>query len=192
MKEILSWESLVPRLAFRPVHTFGNGILFEEQECGNGSSGLAEPCFMSCLHEMLCGLRLWGKLICLSTPMPACTPYVKKKKADPKCDFSISLWGRSQKKNTTPKGQKGRERKDSKYSASLQLHLISRCCDLVAFLLWPDVRNSVVKPLCSALAGCFSWQQKEPAWHCHQQPGAAEGWQQKAGDPHAHACKHGS
>lgn len=58
MKEILSWGSLVPRLAFRPIHTFGNGIVFEERECDNGSGGVAEPCFMSCLHEMLCGLRL--------------------------------------------------------------------------------------------------------------------------------------
>lgn len=96
-KEILSWGSLLPRLACRTLSTFGNGIVFEKQERGNGSGGFAEPCFMSCLHEMLCGLRLWGKLVCLSTPKPACTPSVKKKKNNPKCDFSISLWGRSQK-----------------------------------------------------------------------------------------------
>lgn len=58
--------------------------------------------------------------------------------------------------------QKGREEKDSKYLASPQLYLSSKCHDLEAFLPWPDVRsgNAVVKlmvlPLLNAFLGSRS------------------------------------
>lgn len=72
-------------------------------------------------------------------------------------------------KNMMLKDQNRREQKDSKYPASPQLHSISRCCDLVAFFLWPDVRSAALwlNPMFTT-AGCFSWQQKKPAWHCHR------------------------
>ena len=52
-KETLSRGSLLPRLAFRPLATYGNGLFFEERGCRKGSGGLAEPCFTSCLLEAL-------------------------------------------------------------------------------------------------------------------------------------------
>lgn len=49
----LSRRSLLTRIAFRPLASYGNGFFsFEEWGCGKGVSGLAEPCFMSCLPSL--------------------------------------------------------------------------------------------------------------------------------------------
>lgn len=71
--------------------------------------------------------------------MPACTPSVKKNQnvilAFP-CGEGV--------KEYDPEGLKQKRTKNSKYTASPQLHLISKCCDLVSFLLWPDVGSATL------------------------------------------------
>lgn len=89
-------------------HLWNGFFFFEEWGCRKGVGGLAEPCFMSCLPslclEALWRLRSWGNLICLSTPMPAYTPCVKK-------SMFLAFPHGEEVKNHDPEWPKGKRRK---------------------------------------------------------------------------------